>query len=45
MHNLPSHYFEKQPRRDLAGICYAAALLLLALLYGAKRMEISQWHA
>ena len=45
MHNLPSHYFEKQPRRDLAGICYAAALLLLVLLYGAKRMEISQWHA
>ncbi|MEZ0232207.1 MAG: VWA domain-containing protein [Methylophilaceae bacterium] len=45
MHNLPSHYFEKQPRRDMAGWGYAIALMALGLLITAKRMEINTWHA
>ena len=45
LHNLPSHYFEKQPRYDLAGWCYALALLAMGALIAIKRMEVRQWRA
>jgi mxaC protein len=45
LHNLPSHYFEKQPRYDLAGWCYLLALLTMGAIIAIKRMEIRQWRA
>lgn len=43
--NLPTHYEEKLPRRDLAQPLYTAALLLLLLLVGAKLFEVRVWAA
>lgn len=41
--NLPTHYEEQLPRRDLATPLYSLALLMLALLTAAKRAEVRRW--
>ncbi|MGX2041515.1 vWA domain-containing protein [Methylocaldum sp. MU1018] len=45
LENLPLRYREKLPRRDVSGYCYAAALAFLALLLGAKSLEVKTWPA
>jgi mxaC protein len=45
LENLPLHYLEKLPRRDISGYCYAAALAFLALLLSAKALEVKSWPA
>ena len=45
LENLPLHYLEKRPRRDISGYCYAAALAFFALLLGAKFLEVKSWPA
>jgi mxaC protein len=44
LQNLPIHYTELVPRRDLSGICYGIALVLLLLMIAAKMLEITQWR-
>jgi mxaC protein len=41
--NLPTRYQEQLPRRDLATPLYSLALLMLALLVGAKLAEVRSW--
>lgn len=43
LENLPLRYLEKQPRRDLSGACYAAALALLLIVLLGKAVEIKTW--
>ncbi|HYE34609.1 vWA domain-containing protein [Methylocaldum sp.] len=43
LENLPLRYLEKLPRRDISGYCHAAALIFLALLLGAKALEVKSW--
>lgn len=45
LENLPLHYLEKLPRQDVSGYCYGAALAFLALLLGAKFLEVKSWPA
>jgi len=40
LENLPIHYFERIPRRDLTGTCYLASAILLLLLLAAKGAEV-----
>lgn len=43
MTNLPTHYLEHLPRRDLAPYLYSGAALLLLLLCLAKSLELETW--
>ncbi len=45
LENLPLHYLEKLPRQDVSNYCYGAALAFLALLLGAKFLEVKSWPA
>lgn len=45
LENLPLHYLEKLPRRDISGYCYTVALVFLVLLLGAKTLEVRSWPA
>lgn len=45
LENLPLHYLEKLPRQDVSSYCYGAALVFLALLLGAKFLEVRSWPA
>lgn len=45
LENLPLPYREKLPREDLSGRFFGAALVLLALLIGARAMEVKSWPA
>jgi Uncharacterized protein containing a von Willebrand factor type A (vWA) domain len=44
LQNLPVHYKDILPPRDLSGACYALALALMAVLIAAKLMELNAWH-
>lgn len=44
LQNLPVHYRDLVPRRDLSGICYGIALALLLLMIAAKMLEITRWR-
>lgn len=44
LQNLPIHYKVLVPRRDLSGICYGIALVLLLLMIAVKLLEITQWR-
>jgi mxaC protein len=44
LQNLPVHYRDLVPRRDLSGICYGMALVLLLLMIGIKMLEITRWR-
>jgi len=44
LQNLPIHYRDLVPRRDLSGICYGIALVLLLLMIAAKMLEITRWR-
>ena len=44
LQNLPIHYKDLVPGRDLSGICYGIALVLLLLMIGVKLLEITQWR-
>lgn len=41
--NLPTRYEERLPRRDLAQALFTAALVLIALLIGARLYELRRW--
>ena len=43
LENLPIHYLETVPKRDLAPACWGLALLCVLLLLGANRLEIKTW--
>lgn len=43
LNNQPLRYFETLPRRDLSGVCYGIAALLLALLAALKMLEVRPW--
>lgn len=45
LENLPLPYREKLPREDLSGRFFGAALALLALLIGARAVEVKTWTA
>lgn len=44
LQNLPMHYTDVVPRKDLSPYCYAVALALLAVLILARLSEVTQWH-
>lgn len=44
LENLPIRYRDVLPRHDLAGACYAVALLCALGLLGARFLELRQWH-
>jgi len=44
LQNLPIHYKDLVPRRDLSGICYGIALALVLLMIAAKMLEITRWR-
>ena len=44
LQNLPIHYRELVPRRDLSGLCYGIALALLLLMVAAKLLEVKRWR-
>ena len=44
LQNLPMHYVETIPRRDLSPYCYALSLVLLTLLIAAKLSEVNRWR-
>ena len=43
LQNLPIRYADIIPKRDLSGSCYAVALSLLLVLFGAKLGEVRRW--
>lgn len=43
LENLPLHYFENLPRRDLSGGFFGAALAFLLVLIAAKGLEVEPW--
>ncbi len=43
--NLPTHYQEQLPRRDLAAPLYTAAMVFLLLLAAAKSFELRAWSS
>ena len=43
LENLPITYLDSVPRRDLAPLCFGAALAAVLLLLGASLMEIRKW--
>ncbi len=43
LENLPITYLDTVPRRDLAALCYGAALACVALLLAASLTEIRRW--
>jgi mxaC protein len=43
LENLPITYLDTLPRRDLAPLCYGAALICVLLLLGANQREIKAW--
>lgn len=45
MTHLPTRYQQRLPRRDLATPLFAAALLALLVLIGARACEVSAWPA
>lgn len=44
LENQPLHYLEKQPREDLSGYCYGAALAALLVLAAFRFLEVRQWR-
>ena len=44
LQNLPMHFSETVPRRDLSPYCYGIAVALLSFLIVARMSEISKWH-
>lgn len=44
LQNLPIRYTDLVPRRDLSGLCYRLALVLVLLLIGAKLLEVKVWR-
>lgn len=44
LQNLPLHYSDVIPRRDLSPWCYGVALVLLGLLIVARLCEVSAWR-
>lgn len=44
LQQLPIRYPDLLPRRDLAGLCYGAALILLAPLLAARLLELGAWR-
>ncbi|MEO5734816.1 MAG: vWA domain-containing protein [Rubrivivax sp.] len=43
LENLPIHYTETLPRRDLSGAAYATALVSVLLLLTANLLELRRW--
>lgn len=43
LQNLPLRYWERRPREDLSGGCFAAALALLGLLVAARLLAVRRW--
>ena len=43
LENLPITYLDTVPRRELAPLCFGAALAAVLLLLGASLMEIRRW--
>ena len=44
LQNLPMHYVETIPRRDLSSYCYGLSLVLLMILIAAKLSEVNRWR-
>ena len=44
LENLPITYLDTVPRRDLAPLCFGAALAAVLLLLGASLLEIRRWE-
>lgn len=44
LQTLPIIYQDILPRRDLSGICYGLAMLLLSALIAAKSFEVTRWY-
>lgn len=44
LQNMPIHYQDLVPRRDLSGICYGIALALLLVMVAAKMLEVTGWR-
>lgn len=40
----PIKYFEKIPGKEYANICFMIATIMIALLLGVKRIEVTAWH-
>ena len=40
----PIKYFEKIPGREYSNICFMIAAIMIALLLGVKRIEVTTWH-
>ena len=44
LQHLPIIYQDLVPRRDLSGVCYGLALVLLLALVAAKSLEVTKWQ-